>query len=111
MDPRRIPTRNNIVTALRWLVQDSRAGDSLMFHYSGHGSKQIDTNMDEIDGYDESICPVDHEISGKILDDQINATIVKPLPRNATLHAIMDTCYSGTLLDLRFFCRMNKFGL
>jgi len=65
-------------------------------------------NMDEVDGYDEAICPVDYEHEGKIVDDEINATIVRPLPRGAKLHALVDTCFSGTVLDLPFMCRMNR---
>ncbi|KAA8545613.1 hypothetical protein F0562_020397 [Nyssa sinensis] len=106
-DPNRIPTKHNIRVALRWLLQGCQAGDSLVFHYSGHGSKVRDTNGDEIDGFDESLCPVDFETEGKILDDEINDIIVKPLPRGAKLHAIIDTCFSGTLLDLPFLCRIN----
>lgn len=79
-----------------------------MFHYSGHGSRVRDRDGDELDGHDEALCPVDYETEGKILDDRINDMVVKPLPRGATLHAIIDTCYSGTFLDLPFLCRMNR---
>ncbi|KAK9060301.1 hypothetical protein SSX86_021005 [Deinandra increscens subsp. villosa] len=48
--------------------------------------------------------------SGKILDDEVNAMLVKPLPHGATLHCIMDTCFSGTLLDLPFLCRIDQRG-
>jgi hypothetical protein len=94
--------------AMRWLVQGVQSGDSLVFHFSGHGSRQRDHNMDEIDGYDETLCPVDYTTEGMIVDDEINATIVRPLPHGAKLHAIMDACYSGTVIDLPFVCRMNR---
>jgi metacaspase-1 len=32
-DPKFIPTRANIIAALRWLVQDVQPGDSLFWHY------------------------------------------------------------------------------
>ncbi|KAK7328145.1 hypothetical protein VNO77_22241 [Canavalia gladiata] len=108
--PLRIPTKHNMRMAMRWLVEGCRSGDSLVFHFSGHGSQEVDSNMDEVDGYDEAICPVDYEHEGKILDDEINATIVRPLPRGAKLHALIDTCFSGTILDLPFMCRMNRKG-
>ncbi|CAA0807335.1 Metacaspase-1 [Striga hermonthica] len=111
LDPSLIPTKNNIRKALQWLVQGCQAGDSLVFHYSGHGSQMEDFNGDEVDGYDEMIWPVDHQTEGKIIDDEINATIVKPLPRGAKLHAVVDACHSGTVLDLPFVCRMNRDGL
>lgn len=108
LDPDRIPTRHNILAALRWLVHGVRPGDSLVFHFSGHGSREVDKDMDEIDGYDECICPVDHKTAGKIVDDEINSIIVRPLPRDARLLAVFDSCYSGTVLDLRFLCRMDR---
>nr|AFK93070.1 MC1 [Petunia x hybrida] len=109
-DPCKIPTKANIRSALRWLVQGCQPGDSLVFFYSGHGTRVRDRDGDEVDGHDESLCPVDYESEGRILDDEINATIVRPLPRGATLHGIIDTCFSGTFLDLPFMCRINREG-
>lgn len=71
-----------------------------MFYYSGHGLRQPDFDSDERDGFDETICPVDFMKEGMILDNYINATIVQPLPEGVTLHAIVDACHSGTILDL-----------
>lgn len=107
-DPFKIPTKQNIRKALRWLVHGCQSGDSLVFHYSGHSSRQRDYDKDELDGFDEALCPLDHETEGLIIDDEINATIVRPLSRGVTLHTIIDACYSGTMLDLQFLCRMNR---
>ncbi|XP_011087895.1 metacaspase-1 isoform X3 [Sesamum indicum] len=106
----RIPTKKNIRAALQWLVRGCQAGDSLVFHYSGHGSQVVDRDGDELDGYDECLLPVDYETEGRILDDELNATIVRPLPTGATLHSVIDTCFSGTFLDLPNVCRMNREG-
>ncbi|XP_027339135.1 metacaspase-3-like isoform X3 [Abrus precatorius] len=110
----RVPTKNNMRKAMRWLVEGCQPGDSLVFYFCGHGSRVKDKvkrlDMDEVDGYDEAICPVDYEDKGKILDDEINATIVRPLPCGAKLHAIVDACFSGTVLDLPFMCKMNRKG-
>ncbi|CAN4110560.1 unnamed protein product [Withania somnifera] len=110
-DPYKYPTKANIRSALRWLVHGCRPGDSLVFHYSGHGARVQDRDGDEIDGHDESICPVDYETEGRILDDEINSTIVRPLPPGVTLHSIIDACFSGTCLDLPFVCKIiNRAG-
>ncbi|KAF5946257.1 hypothetical protein HYC85_016485 [Camellia sinensis] len=109
-DPYRIPTKQNMRMALYWLVQGCQPGDSLLFHYSGHGSRQRNISGDEVDGYDETLCPLDFETQGMIVDDEINATIVRPLPYGVKLHAIIDACHSGTVLDLPFLCRMNRMG-
>lgn len=91
-----------------WLVQGCKSGDSLIFHYSGHGSQQIDYSGEEPDGYNETLCPVDFETQGMIVDNQINDIIVKPLPHGVRLHAIIDACHSGTVLDLPFLVRFNR---
>ncbi|KAK3025083.1 hypothetical protein RJ639_044962, partial [Escallonia herrerae] len=96
--------------ALYWLIQGCQPGDSLLFHYSGHGSRQRNYNGDEVDGYDETLCPLDFETQGMIVDDELNATIVRPLPTGVKLHAIVDACHSGTVLDLPFLCRMHRTG-
>ncbi|GAU51895.1 hypothetical protein TSUD_416800 [Trifolium subterraneum] len=58
-NPLKIPTKYNIQMALRWLIEGSKSGDSLVFHYSGHGTQEM--NMNEIDHrYDNAICPVDY---------------------------------------------------
>ncbi|TVU46780.1 hypothetical protein EJB05_06341, partial [Eragrostis curvula] len=99
-DPWRVPTRENLLLAMRWLVAGCASGDSL----------KLDFNDDEVDGYNEALCPVDFERSGKILDDEINETIVRPLGRGVKLHAIVDTCHSGTILDIPYLCRMSRTG-
>ncbi|XP_031262428.1 metacaspase-3-like [Pistacia vera] len=109
-DPMKIPTKQNILTAMRWLVQNCQAGDSLVFYFSGHGHRQIDCSEDEPDGFDEALCPLDHATEGLLVDDEINETIVRPLPHGAKLHAIVDASNSGTVLDLPLICRMKSEG-
>ncbi|CAA2969504.1 Hypothetical predicted protein [Olea europaea subsp. europaea] len=70
-DPYRIPTKYIIQTSLPWLIQNG---------------------YDE----DESLLPVDYKTEGRLLDNEINTTIVRPLPHGATLHAIADTSFSET---------------
>ncbi|CAN1302933.1 AMC1 [Linum perenne] len=107
-NPKRIPTKENIRRGLKWLVEGCKAGDSLVFYFSGHGTQQRDYDMDELDGFDETLCPLDFETEGMIIDDEINSTIVTPLPSGTILHAIIDSCHSGTVLDLPFVCSFNR---
>ncbi|TQD96234.1 hypothetical protein C1H46_018143 [Malus baccata] len=109
-DPSRHPTKQNMIRALHWLVQGCQPGDSLVFHYSGHGKRKRNYTGDEVDGYDENLCPVDFKSRGLISDDEINAMIVRPLPRGVKLHAFIDACHSGTALDLAFLCRIDRSG-
>ncbi|XP_035542603.1 metacaspase-1-like isoform X2 [Juglans regia] len=39
---------------------------------------------------------------GMILDNELHSTIVRPLKEGVTLHAIVDACHSGTILDLDY---------
>jgi hypothetical protein len=47
------PTRENILSAYRKVVSESKSGDVVFCHYSGHGGKLRDDDGDEKDGYDE----------------------------------------------------------
>ncbi|KAJ8754808.1 hypothetical protein K2173_012732 [Erythroxylum novogranatense] len=101
-DPTLCPTRENIEKGLRWLVEGSRSRDSLVFYFAGHGLQESESEGDELDGRNEAICPVDFEAKGKIVDNDINSTIVRPLATGVTLHAVIDTCHSATMLDLPY---------
>jgi hypothetical protein len=68
---RQLPTKKNIIDAMRWLVRDAKCHDALLFHCksnrvssiiisrfradSGHGGQTKDLDGDEIDGYDEGL--------------------------------------------------------
>jgi hypothetical protein len=61
-------TRKNIMEGLAWLIRGSKSGDVLVFHYSGHGSQLVDTEGEELDRKDETICPHDYATAGMIRD-------------------------------------------
>lgn len=98
----RVPTKENIIRAMQWLVKDARPHDSLVFHYSGHGGMTKDLDGDEDEGYDEVIYPVDFERAGHIVDDDMHAIMVRSLPQGCRLTALFDSCHSGTALDLPY---------
>lgn len=84
------PTRANVLAAMRWLVAGAAPGDHLFFHYSGHGSQTNDWAGDEADGMNETLCPCDFRHAGQIVDDEVNALLVNPLPAGVKLHAVVD---------------------
>ena len=98
----RIPTKENIIRAMQWLVKDARPNDSLVFHYSGHGGVTKDLVGDEESGMDDVIYPLDFEVNGHIIDDIMHDIMVKPLPQGCRLTALYDSCHSGTALDLPY---------
>jgi hypothetical protein len=104
---RQMPTRQNILDAMHWLVKDAHPHDALFFHYSGHGGQVPDKDGDEVDGLDEVIYPVDYKKAGLIIDDEMHRIMVKSLPAGCRLTAIFDSCHSGTALDLPYIYHSN----
>ncbi|KAJ3225173.1 Ca(2+)-dependent cysteine protease [Clydaea vesicula] len=97
-----LPVRKNIIEKMKWLVEGAEPGDSLLLYFSGHGSRQIDIDGDEVDGMDETICPLDHSQAGKITDDEMNELLCHNLPAGCRFTAIFDACHSGTMLDFPY---------
>lgn len=89
-------TKKNIMEGLDWLVTDVVPGDQLIFTFSGHGSQVPDYNGDEIDGFDEIICPHDLDWDDPFTDD-ILASYFKRVPADAQLTFVCDACHSGTI--------------
>jgi hypothetical protein len=93
-------TKKNIIDHLKWLTQGVGSGDSIVFHYSGHGAQvTIDdwTSTNEVDGLDEILCSVDLDWRNPLRDHEIGAYF-KRVPKDCTTLVIMDCCHSGTSL-------------
>ena len=93
------PTKQNILSEFQNLLVNSNEGDLLFFSYSGHGSYTLDRNGDETDGYDELL--VSSDLQG-ITDDELKLVIQTHLKKNVTLFAMIDSCFSGSVLDLKY---------
>ena len=97
------PTKDNILNGLQTLLSNAESGDTVFFMFSGHGTNTFDLNNDEIDGKDELIVPIDATtITTCILDDDLNKIIRNTLKPGVKLFALFDSCFSGTVLDLRY---------
>jgi hypothetical protein len=95
-------TTKAILERLEWLVTGIKAGDRVVFHYSGHGVQLPTRNpAGEIDGLDEAICPVDFDWSEQhtIRDKEFNR-IFRKVPEGVPFVWISDSCHSGDLLKL-----------
>ena len=96
-------TRAGITGAFRaFLVEPTREGDVVFFHYSGHGAQTPDDEKgEEIDGLDETLVPSDYVSSrdGKndIRDDEMG-DLIDALKRKRPGSAFLtfDCCFSGT---------------
>jgi hypothetical protein len=92
-------TCKNILQELKNLLINSQAGDLLFLLYSGHGLYTMDRNRDEKNGQDEMIIGCD--LQG-IIDDDLKSLIQTHLKANVTLFAMFDSCFSGSVLDLKY---------
>ena len=92
-------TKSNILEEFKNLLSNSQEGDLLFFLFSGHGTYLIDKNDDETTGYDQCIVPCDLNI---IVDDELKSLIQTYLKPNVTLFAMFDSCFSGTVFDLKY---------
>jgi len=90
-------TKKNIMDRLKWLVTGSKKGDTLIFHYSGHGTQIRDRDGDDLkDHKDEAICPWDTDWDGGLILDDDLSNIFKNLQKGVSLEVILDACHSGT---------------
>ena len=90
-------TKKAIMERLDWLVKGAKAGDRLLFHFSGHGSQVRDRDGDELkDKLDEIICPHDMDWDGTyIVDDELHK-VLSGLAKGCALEVLLDSCHSGT---------------
>ncbi|RLN31258.1 metacaspase-4-like [Panicum miliaceum] len=90
------PTGANIRLELERLVRDARPGDTLFFHYSGHGLQlPAETGEDDDTGYDECIVPCDLNL----IKDQDFTELVAKVPDGCLFTMVSDSCHSGGLID------------
>jgi hypothetical protein len=80
-------TKKAILGALRVLVGKGKPGDTLVFHYSGHGSQIRDTEGDELkDGKDEIICPWDFDWEDGFIKDDDFRDMFQGLKKGSLRH-------------------------
>lgn len=87
--------KTDVVKALKHLMAGAQKGDVLVFTNSSHGSYEVDESKDEVDGYDEAICPYDCD-SNLVLDDELRE-LIAGLPDGVQLYVLSDSCHSGSL--------------
>jgi len=91
-------TVENVTGELRKAARRLKAGDILLFTYSGHGGQVPDANgpADEPDRLDETMCLFDREY----IDDELYREL-EGFAEGVRVLAIHDCCHSGTGLRVR----------
>jgi hypothetical protein len=93
-------THSAIISKLNSLSLLTKAYDTFVFVYLGHGGQITDKNADEPDKLDECIAAYNTTLLGSYLikDDAI-VTALSKTHVNATVECIFDCCHSGTMCD------------
>jgi len=80
-----------------WLASEVDSNDLVVITFSGHGGNDLpDTDGDEIDGFDEYICPYDTNIgdaTSVISDDEFDLYL--DTLKSMNIVVILDSCHSG----------------
>eukprot|EP00927_Polykrikos_kofoidii_P051266 TRINITY_DN45052_c0_g1_i1.p1 TRINITY_DN45052_c0_g1~~TRINITY_DN45052_c0_g1_i1.p1 ORF type:complete len:373 (-),score=49.09 TRINITY_DN45052_c0_g1_i1:47-1102(-) len=93
------PTKEGILEALEWLVEDITDGDAVMFTFSGHGTQVPDVLARKDARLDEAICPVDWEefdwgvVPYRLITDDILHRFFARLPGGVLLTVVLDACF------------------
>ncbi|NUB46289.1 caspase family protein [Fertoebacter nigrum] len=99
-----LPHGTAIREAMLALLFASGPGDTVVFHFSGHGSQTPDISGDEPGGFDEILLPMDARgwnggtgmVEGALLDDDLQVWAQAVLDRGARLVGVIDACHSAT---------------
>lgn len=89
-------TKDAVEQGFAWLYEGARAGDRLIFHFSGHGSYTLSEDDDE--KVDELLCLHDMDFDDErtyLIDDDLGR-LTRQAPKGVHLTIILDCCHSGT---------------
>ncbi len=93
-------TRKGILTAFEeHLINQAKPGDTVVFHFSGHGGQVLDPDKDSADGYNSTLIPIDsgNNSSGGTVEEIMGHTLFLLMyalkTDNVTM--VLDSCHSG----------------
>ncbi|MEZ5804962.1 MAG: caspase family protein [Rhizobiaceae bacterium] len=95
-------TKAAILAGLDRLAEESKAGDLVVFYFSGHGSQQPDLDGDEEGNADEIFLPYDVGKWGKdgvenaLIDDELRGRVGAIRAKGADFFGVIDACHSAT---------------
>jgi hypothetical protein len=97
-----VPTKENILEALDWLVEDISAGDVVFFMFAGHGVQVTDGLIPSgSDTIDEAICPLDWDefdwgvVPYRLITDRDLHRYFSKLPSGCLLTVVLDASICG----------------
>src|SRR5215208_6677261 len=87
-------TKVEILKRLDWLLKGLKAGDQIVFLYSGHGNRLATRDIEgHVDKYYECICPYDFDWDGKNnISDRDLCELFSRIPEGVKFIWISDSC-------------------
>ncbi|CAK9004384.1 unnamed protein product [Durusdinium trenchii] len=104
-----VPTKENMLAAIRWFVSDVREGDSLAFIFCGHMTQILDYTNRSGERIEEALCPIDwDEFDGatpyRLITDRELHQLFGQLPDSGVLLTMVldaSTCSAPLRVPLR----------
>lgn len=104
-------TKSGILNAIGWLRNNEKAGDEVVFYYSGHGVRGMKWDSDK-EVIDEGIVPADFDGTGYSVIWDGDLAIEFSGFETTRFFIGFDTCYAGGFNDLagsgRVICMSSK---
>jgi len=113
-----MPTKTNFLNELKNACQDPNVG-VLFLTSASHGTYGTDKTRTESDGLTEYICTLDNNgkyngLSSSLSDDEFIDTINSAFSKRSNIpliiYCVIDSCHSGTVLDLDYMIDYVKDG-
>lgn len=86
-------TSEAVITAMGALARKAKAGDLVLFTYSGHGGQVADIDGDEPDGKDETWVLFDRQV----VDDELRSMYAQ-FQEGVRVLVLSDSCHSGSVV-------------
>jgi hypothetical protein len=95
-------TRDSIIDELKRILENCESNDTIVFHFSGHGTRRVAAEANKPDNLDETIMPYDTRFESAmhrdIRDSELRNWMALLMEKNADVHLFFDCCHSGSIV-------------
>ena len=97
-------SKSELIQKLNYMIKNYK---NIWFSFSGHGTQLINFENSEHDGCDESLVMSKPDNDGYYVTDDELFEVFQQLKPGQKMFCIIDTCHSGTMLDLQYIFMKN----
>lgn len=95
-------TRDSIIKELKLILENCESNDTIVFYFSGHGTRRIAIEANKPDNLDETIMPhdtrSDYDLHQDIRDSELRNWMALLMEKTADVHIFFDCCHSGSIV-------------